>query len=89
MGSLPSVAAAGSSGLPLFTPPQTPGHHVNGSMVSTSGLVAAGVKRMSDASEAAVEEGRGEKKRRVAPTLVPDGSASAADVLPTVSEDGK
>ncbi|KAK4555057.1 Chromatin assembly factor 1 subunit [Recurvomyces mirabilis] len=77
MGSLPSVAAAGSSGLPLFTPPQTPGHHVNGSVSSTSSMVAAGVKRTSDASDAAMEEGRGEKKRRIAPTLVSDGNATA------------
>jgi len=89
MGSLPSVAAAGSSSLPLFTPPQTPGHHANGSVGSASGMVAAGVKRMSDASEAAVEEGRGEKKRRIAPTLVPDGNTTASGLPPTVSEDGK
>ncbi|TKA69481.1 hypothetical protein B0A55_08947 [Friedmanniomyces simplex] len=70
MASLPSVAAAGSN-LPLFTPPQTPGHHVNGSVGSVSAgvPVVAGVKRASDASEAAVEEGR-ERKRRIAPTLV-------------------
>ncbi|KAK3643297.1 Chromatin assembly factor 1 subunit [Elasticomyces elasticus] len=66
MTSLPSVAAAGSAaGLPLFTPPQTPGVTINGSASN----VVAGVKRPSDASEAAVEEGR-EKKRRIAPTLV-------------------
>ncbi|KAK0346494.1 Chromatin assembly factor 1 subunit [Friedmanniomyces endolithicus] len=67
MTSLPSVAAAGSN-LPLFTPPQTPGHHVNGSASSVPGVVV-GVKRPSDASEAASEEGR-ERKRRIAPTLV-------------------
>ncbi|KAK3067539.1 Chromatin assembly factor 1 subunit, partial [Teratosphaeriaceae sp. CCFEE 6253] len=76
MTSLPSVAAAGSSStntnLPLFTPPQTPGHYANGSMGSVSGASVLGAKRMSDASEAAVEEGR-ERKRRVQPTLVEKG----------------
>ncbi|KAK5109694.1 hypothetical protein LTR62_006817 [Meristemomyces frigidus] len=78
MTSLPSVAAAGSSSIPLFTPPQTPGHHVIGSTGSTSGYVTAtaGVKRSSDASEAAIEEGRGEKKRRIAPTLVHEDGAA-------------
>lgn len=71
MSSVPLNVAAGS-GVPLFTPPQTPGHHVNGSVGSASGMVVAGVKRTSDASEAAVEEGR-EKKRRIAPTLVTEG----------------
>lgn len=70
MSSVPSIAAAGSN-VPLFTPPQTPGHCVNG-LVSSVPSVAGGVKRTSDASEAATEEGR-EKKRRIAPTLVNDG----------------
>ncbi|KAK5123356.1 hypothetical protein LTR85_002788 [Meristemomyces frigidus] len=70
MSSIPSLAAAGSN-VPLFTPPQTPGHHVNGS-VSSVLSVPGGVKRTSDASEAAAEEGR-EKKRRMAPTLVNEG----------------
>ncbi|KAK5676500.1 Chromatin assembly factor 1 subunit [Elasticomyces elasticus] len=73
MTSLPSVAAAGSAaGLPLFTPPQTPGVTINGSASN----VVAGVKRPSDASEAAVEEGR-EKKRRIAPTLVEGSNGTA------------
>jgi chromatin assembly factor 1 subunit B len=65
--------------VPLFTPPQTPGHHVNGSVGSVSGVIA-GVKRPSDASEAAVEEGRGEKKRRIAPTPV-EGLAPPPPIL--------
>jgi len=65
LSSIPSIAAAGSA-VPLFTPPQTPGHHVNGSMSSVSSTVS-GVKRQSDTSETVVEEGRG-KKRRIAPT---------------------
>ena len=67
MSSIPSLAAAGSN-LPLFTPPQTPGHYANGAVPS----VVAGIKRPSDASEAAAEEGR-ERKRRIAPTLVNEG----------------
>ncbi|KAK4545437.1 hypothetical protein LTR36_002787 [Oleoguttula mirabilis] len=70
MSSVPSLSAAGSN-VPLFTPPQTPAHHVNGS-VSSMPSAAVGIKRTSDASEAATEEGR-EKKRRVAPTLVTEG----------------
>lgn len=74
MGSLPSVAAAGSNVMPLFTPPQTPGQQQqpsNGSMGGpASTLAAAGVKRPGDASGAALgEEGR-ERKRRIAPTPV-------------------
>ncbi|EMC94435.1 hypothetical protein BAUCODRAFT_124062 [Baudoinia panamericana UAMH 10762] len=74
---MPSVAAAGSS-VPLFTPPQTPGHHVNGSVGSVSSVSLAGMKRPSDASEAAVEEGQREKRRRIAPTPVVDFDAPAA-----------
>ncbi|KAK3719440.1 Chromatin assembly factor 1 subunit [Vermiconidia calcicola] len=55
MSSLPSVAAAGSGGVPLFTPPQTPSHHANGSVNSVPGMVA-GVKRESNASVDAVSE---------------------------------
>lgn len=69
--SIPSIAAAGST-VPLFTPPQTPGHHVNGSM-SVLPSVVAGSKRQSESSETAVEEGKG-KKRRIAPTQVGDAS---------------
>ncbi|KAF2770001.1 WD40 repeat-like protein, partial [Teratosphaeria nubilosa] len=55
MSSLPSVAAAGSS-VPLFTPPQTPGHSVSSSTVSATNI-AAGIKRPSEASEASTDEG--------------------------------
>jgi chromatin assembly factor 1 subunit B len=80
-------------GIPLFTPPQTPGHHVNGSTNSVPGMVApsvkhesnasetgnvaAGVKREIQASESAEESGR-EKRRRIAPTLVTDGDGTAS-----------
>lgn len=38
--------------MPLFTPPQTPGHHVNGSTGNLSGIApVAGTKRESNASE--------------------------------------
>ena len=86
MSSLPSVAASGSSagGVPLYTPPQTPGYsyHVsNGSTGSATGVavggsLVAGVKRESVVSEMEAEEDGGngrEKRRRIAPTLVSDG----------------
>ncbi len=47
MSALPSVAAGG---LPLFTPPQTPGHHANGSTNIVPGMLPSGVKRESNAS---------------------------------------
>jgi chromatin assembly factor 1 subunit B len=78
--------------MPLFTPPQTPGHHVNGSTnsvpgmvapsvkrdsnASESGNVAAGVKRESQASESTEQSGR-EKRRRIAPTLVTEGGVAS------------
>jgi hypothetical protein len=34
----------------MFTPPQTPGHHVNGSTSSVPGIVPAAIKRESNAS---------------------------------------
>ena len=41
-----------TGGMPLFTPPQTPGHHVNGSTGSMQGMSAVvGAKRESNASE--------------------------------------
>jgi chromatin assembly factor 1 subunit B len=83
---------SGPGGMPLFTPPQTPGHHVNGSTnsvpgiaapsvkresnASESGNVAAGVKRESQASESTEESGR-EKRRRIAPTPVVEGEVTA------------
>ncbi|KAK5130305.1 hypothetical protein LTR08_002229 [Meristemomyces frigidus] len=85
MSSIPSLAAAGSN-LPLFTPPQTPGQHVNGSVSASSVITAVGsVKRPSDAADTAAEEGR-EKKRRIAPTLVhgDGGGGDAAGNGPSV-----
>lgn len=57
-GNVPSIAATNSgkvTGVPLTTPPETPGS-------------VAGTKR--DASESEREEGAEPKKRRIAPTLV-------------------
>lgn len=71
--SIPSVAAAGSN-VPLFTPPQTPGHHVTTSTGSVASVT--GLKRPSDASEAAVEEGKADKRRRVAPTPVTEANTA-------------
>lgn len=47
MSAMPSVA---DGGMPLFTPPQTPGHHANGSVSSVPGMVSTHVKRESSAS---------------------------------------
>lgn len=68
-GSLPGIAA-GYTGMPMTTPPQTPR--------STTSSVS-GVKR--DASESEKEDGNstagGEKKRRrIAPTLVGENAGS-------------
>ncbi|KAK5171791.1 Chromatin assembly factor 1 subunit [Saxophila tyrrhenica] len=102
MSAMPPVAAGG---MPLFTPPQTPGHHANGSTNSVPGLVPAGMKRESNVSvesaataasnvaagvkRESVASGTGEdveeraKKRRIAPTLVSGGDASAGSTVPT------
>lgn len=77
--SMPSIAAAGSnnpSGVPLFTPPQTPGYYVNGSQASGLPQVA-GAKRESITS-AASDEGNREKRRRIAPTLISEGESAAS-----------
>lgn len=77
MGSVPSIAAAGSgSGVPLYTPPQTPGHHVNGSTSSNTSSATAGLKRPSETSDT-VADGTQEKRRRIAPTPVTDTTSSS------------
>lgn len=86
MSSVPSLAAAGSN-LPLFTPPQTPGQHVNGAVSAIPTGMTVGVKRTSDASEAATEEGR-ERKRRIAPTLVSEGDGGVPAPAPTAKGGG-
>lgn len=40
LSAVPSIAAAGSSGVPLFTPPQTPGHSI-GSGPANSGYISS------------------------------------------------
>ncbi|KAI7566341.1 hypothetical protein KC316_g12496 [Hortaea werneckii] len=77
---MPSIAAAGSSGVPLFTPPQTPGHSI-GSGPANSGAAAsavpgattvqggatsqaAGIKRSSEAADSAVGSDEGKGKKR-------------------------
>jgi chromatin assembly factor 1 subunit B len=64
MGNVPSIAATNSgkvTGIPITTPPETPG---------TSSGAATGVKR--EASSQGEKEGTEPKKRRIAPTLVED-----------------
>ena len=78
MSSMPSLAVAGSSnpgtGLPLFTPPQTPAQGHGGgasSQGSNAGVSAVGTKRESNASRGSESEDQGrEKRRRIAPTPV-------------------
>ena len=84
MSSLPNVAATGSGstagGMPLYTPPQTPGHHASGSTGSGVGLsgtvaggsVVAGVKRESGSVDdvGTEQSDRKDKRRRIAPTLI-------------------
>lgn len=86
MGAIPSIAAAGSSAVPLFTPPQTPGQVLNG---STAGYmpVAAGNKREAGATEP--DDAGREKRRRIAPTPVSgtgEGSAAPAPVSSTTTD---
>lgn len=97
LSAMPSVAAAGSN-LPLFTPPQTPGHHANGSVGSVQGLnaalkrpsdasesSAAGIKRPNDSGDTPAEEAPKEKRRRIAPTPVTDSESSAPPPPPAGS----
>ncbi|KAH6687861.1 chromatin assembly factor 1 subunit B [Plectosphaerella plurivora] len=66
VGNVPSIAATNSAkvtGIPITTPPETPG---------TSTSTATGVKR--EASSQGEKEGTEPKKRRIAPTLVEDRS---------------
>ena len=91
MSSVPSLAAGGANpapgGVPLFTPPQTPGVHAGvpgvpvtngqGPGQMASGSAVAGVKRESAGEgDEGGAQGR-EKKRRIAPTLVSGDGASA------------
>ncbi|RMY55848.1 hypothetical protein D0865_03956 [Hortaea werneckii] len=98
---MPSIAAAGSSGVPLFTPPQTPGHSI-GSGLANSGAAAsavpgatvqggassqaAGIKRSSEAADSAVGSDEGKgKKRRIAPTLI-EGDGAQLPNAPAAAE---
>ena len=87
----PSAPSAG--GLPMFTPPQTPGASMtlpanaqplggpssaSGQSVSGQSSTSGGVKRENEASE----DGSKEKRRRIQPTLVSDGQP----VIPTLPD---
>lgn len=73
---MPGVTAGGNvgfvSGIPMSTPPQTPRSGTSGS--------GAGVKR--DASESEREDGIVQKRRRVAPTVVPAEEPAAPPPTP-------
>ncbi|PSK34087.1 hypothetical protein B9Z65_8413 [Elsinoe australis] len=82
--SLPSVTAAtgaSAGGVPMFTPPQTPGSSMVGASstqvpaapTSNAGSVT-GTKREGEAAEPGPPQ---EKRRRIAPTLISDGESSA------------
>lgn len=88
---MPSLTAASSGtptvgGVPLYTPPQTPGYTavLPAAMVSNPIVPpVAGEKRDGDHAE---ERGR-EKRRRIAPTLVSDGNitvTSSSTAPPTM-----
>lgn len=88
---LPSIAAAGSgtSSMPLFTPPQTPGQSAAAmAAVPQVPAPASGVKRESNAGVApeADEQGR-EKRRRIAPTQVSDDVPAVAPPPPPAPKD--
>ncbi|KAI7626307.1 hypothetical protein KC319_g17564 [Hortaea werneckii] len=98
---MPSIAAAGSSGVPLFTPPQTPGHSIGSGFANSgaaasavsgatvqggAGSQAAGVKRSSEAADSAVGSDEGKgKKRRIAPTLI-EGEGAQLPHAPAAAE---
>ncbi|CAK1354568.1 putative WD repeat-containing protein [Cercospora beticola] len=88
---LPSIAAAGSgtSSMPLFTPPQTPGQSA-AAMAAVPQVPApvSGVKRESNAGVAPEgdEQGR-EKRRRIAPTQVSDDVPAVAPPPPPAPKD--
>ncbi|PNS16238.1 hypothetical protein CAC42_6345 [Sphaceloma murrayae] len=95
--SMPSVTAAtgmNAGGLPIFTPPQTPGSSMAGATsalssasASTSTQSAAGTKREGEVPEHGPAQ---EKRRRIAPTLVSSDSSSmiAPPAAPTPSTTG-
>lgn len=81
--SVPSITAASplgpsAGGLPMFTPPQTPGNSMVGAIGPPTGLPAsvaaatsAPQKREADASSVTAQPQ--EKKRRIQPTLISGG----------------
>jgi chromatin assembly factor 1 subunit B len=107
MSSVPSLAAANSGPVPMWTPPLTPahGHGTHSASSSVSGIphLASIGRRESERSESdrdevsgskkrelqsvpEVEEGRDNKKRRIAPIPVDDSDtaiASTEEATPT------
>lgn len=79
MSSVPSLTAASPSagsagGLPMFTPPQTPGYtSAVPSQVASAAVAGTGTKREGDAVDASGKE----KRRRIQPTLVSQGDGAA------------
>lgn len=79
MSSVPSIAAANSGtgmmgGMPLFTPPQTPGH--NGHSYGTPSVVGVPTVPVGTKREAEPGEEVKDKRRRIAPTLVSEGESA-------------
>lgn len=67
-----------AGGLPLFTPPQTPGPSAASSH-NGNGFVA-GVKREADPVEGSAKD----KRRRIQPTLVSDSEGNASTSVTSV-----
>ncbi|GAM88455.1 hypothetical protein ANO11243_064880 [Dothideomycetidae sp. 11243] len=91
--SIPSLTAASASGLnagglPMFTPPQTPGSSMAGASTlsnshgSTAPAGIAGLKREGEEAQSSAPK---EKRRRIQPTLISggEGITSAAPAAPT------
>ena len=85
MSSVPSITASNTSagGLPMFTPPQTPGYTGSASATSmpTAAAFATSSKREADVAESSGKD----KRRRIQPTLV-SGTENQAPPPTTVIE---
>jgi chromatin assembly factor 1 subunit B len=70
MSSVPSLTAGSGvsmhGGMPMYTPPQTPGYVSATPVMHASTTTGAGVKRENDNAEDASRD----KRRRIAPTLI-------------------
>jgi len=86
MGSVGSLTAGTptAGGIPMYTPPQTPGYTAGVANTPVPNHSTASVVPKRDPEIMEEERGRPEKRRRIAPTLV--GGDSEAPGLASVSE---